>query len=64
MVLEGSQAGILVRATWRKPLGRPRTGCRDYVSRVGWEYLTTPQEELGDVGKDKGAWADLVSLLQ
>ncbi|KAI3365373.1 hypothetical protein L3Q82_010460 [Scortum barcoo] len=32
--------------TGRRPRGRPRTRWRDYVSRVAWERLGVPPEEL------------------
>ncbi|XP_066524927.1 relaxin-3 receptor 1 [Hoplias malabaricus] len=34
------------RPTGRKPRGRPRTRWRDYISRLAWEHLGIPQEEL------------------
>ncbi|KAK0156607.1 LINE-1 reverse transcriptase [Merluccius polli] len=34
------------RPTGRRPRGRPRTRWRDYVSRLAWERLGIPQEEL------------------
>ncbi|KAI3369821.1 hypothetical protein L3Q82_024647 [Scortum barcoo] len=35
--------------TGRRPYGRPRTCWRDYVSRVAWEHLGVPPEELEEV---------------
>ncbi|KAK0142873.1 putative uncharacterized transposon-derived protein F52C9.6 [Merluccius polli] len=37
------------RPTGRRPRGRPRTRWRDYVSRLAWERLGIPQEELAEV---------------
>ena len=34
------------RPTGRRPRGRPRTRWRDYVSRLAWERLGVPPEEL------------------
>ncbi len=34
------------RPTGRRPRGRPRTPWRDYVSRLAWERLGVPPEEL------------------
>ena len=33
----------------RRPRGRPRTRWRDYVSRLAWEHLGVPPEELEEV---------------
>ncbi|KAI3361733.1 hypothetical protein L3Q82_002088 [Scortum barcoo] len=35
--------------TGRRPRGRPRTRWRDYVSRLAWERLGVPPEELEEV---------------
>ena len=35
--------------TGKRPRGRPRTHWRDYVSRLAWERLGVPQEELVEV---------------
>ncbi|KAI3353686.1 hypothetical protein L3Q82_004835 [Scortum barcoo] len=35
--------------TGRRPRGRPRTRWRDYVSRLAWERLGIPPEELEEV---------------
>ncbi|KAK0141016.1 Thimet oligopeptidase [Merluccius polli] len=37
------------RPTGRRPRGRPRTRWRDYVSRLAWERLGIPQEELAEL---------------
>ncbi|KAK0130608.1 putative uncharacterized transposon-derived protein F52C9.6 [Merluccius polli] len=37
------------RPTGRRPQGIPRTRWRDYVSRLAWERLGIPQEELDEV---------------
>jgi len=42
LLLEVLQA----RTTGRRPWGRPRTHCRDYISNLVWEDLGIPQEEL------------------
>ncbi|KAI3373866.1 hypothetical protein L3Q82_021979 [Scortum barcoo] len=42
--------------TGRRPSGRPRTRWRDYVSRLAWERLGIPPEELEEVsGANSGA---------
>ena len=41
------------RSTRRKPQGRPRTRWRDYVSRLAWECLGIPWEELEWLGRGK-----------
>ncbi|KAI3367063.1 hypothetical protein L3Q82_009264, partial [Scortum barcoo] len=42
--------------TGRRPRGRPRTRWRDYVSRLAWERLGVPLEELEEVsGEDFAA---------
>ncbi|KAK0145686.1 hypothetical protein N1851_015405 [Merluccius polli] len=40
------------RPTGRRPRGRPRTRWRDYVSRLAWERLGIPQEELAEGGAE------------
>ncbi|KAI3363623.1 hypothetical protein L3Q82_001260 [Scortum barcoo] len=39
--------------TGRRPRGRPRTRWRDYVSRLAWERLGIPPEELEEVSGEK-----------
>ena len=41
------------RPTGRSPLERPRTGWRDYVSRLAWERLGIPPEELNEVAGER-----------
>jgi len=40
------------RPTGRRPQGRPRKRWRDYVSRLAWERLGVPPEELEEVAGD------------
>ncbi len=51
------------RPTGRRPRGRPRTRWRDYVSRLAWERLGVPPEELEDVSREREVWASLLRLL-
>ena len=53
------------RPTGRRSWGRPRTLCgeRDYVSRLAWERLRIPQEELDEVAGEREVWASLLRLL-
>ncbi|KAK0143194.1 Craniofacial development protein 2 [Merluccius polli] len=51
------------RPTGRRPRGRPRTRWRDYVSRLAWEHLGIPQEELAEVAGEREVWASLLRLL-
>ncbi|KAI3372674.1 hypothetical protein L3Q82_023135, partial [Scortum barcoo] len=44
-------------------LGRPRTRWRDYVSRLAWERLGIPPEELEEVSGVREVWASLLRLL-
>ncbi|KAK7906634.1 hypothetical protein WMY93_015246 [Mugilogobius chulae] len=48
----GRLPGEVFRAcpTGRRPRGRPRTRWRDYVSRLAWERLGIPPEELAETG--------------
>ena len=46
-----------------RPRGRPRTRWRDYVSRLAWERLGIPQEELDQVAGEREVWASLLRLL-
>ncbi|KAK0155726.1 Retrovirus-related Pol polyprotein from type-1 retrotransposable element R2 [Merluccius polli] len=43
--------------------GRPRTRWGDYVSRLAWERLRIPQEELDEVAGEREVWASLLRLL-
>ena len=38
---------VRARSTWWRPLGRPRTRWRDYVSQLAWERLRIPSERTG-----------------
>jgi exonuclease III len=51
------------RPTGRRPRGRPRTRWRDYVSRLAWERLGIPPEELAQVAGERDVWASLLKLL-
>ena len=51
------------RPTGRRPRGRPRTRWRDYVSRLAWERLGIPWEELDEVAAEREVWASLLRLL-
>ena len=51
------------RPTGRRPRGRRRTCWRDYVSRLAWECLGIPQEELDEVAGEREVWASLLRLL-
>ena len=51
------------RPTGRRPRGRPRTRWRDYVSRLAWERLGVPPEELEEVAGERGVWASLLRLM-
>ncbi|CAM4686377.1 unnamed protein product [Leuciscus chuanchicus] len=51
------------RPTGRRPRGRPRTRWRDYVSRLAWERLGVPPEELEEVSRERGVWASRLRLL-
>ncbi|KAK7925336.1 hypothetical protein WMY93_007646 [Mugilogobius chulae] len=61
----GRLPGEVFRAcpTGRRPRGRPRTRWRDYVSRLAWERLGIPPEELAEVCGDREVWASLLRLL-
>ncbi|TWW65231.1 hypothetical protein D4764_21G0001310 [Takifugu flavidus] len=49
--------------TGRRPRGRPRTRWRDYLSRLAWERLGVPPEELMEVARERAFWASLLKLL-
>ncbi len=51
------------RPTGRRPRGRPRTRWRNYVSRLAWERIGVPQEELEEVSREREIWASLLRLL-
>ncbi|KAK3514658.1 hypothetical protein QTP70_021570 [Hemibagrus guttatus] len=47
----------------KRPRGRPRTRWRDYVSRLTWERLGIPPEELEEVPGKREVWTSLLRLL-
>ncbi|KAK3561732.1 hypothetical protein QTP86_012988 [Hemibagrus guttatus] len=51
----GRLPGEVFRAcpTGKRPRGRPRTRWRDYVSRLAWERLRVPPEELEEVSGER-----------
>ena len=51
------------RPTGRRPRGRPRTRWRDYISRLAWERLGVPQNELESVAGEREAWVGLLGRL-
>ncbi|TWW64289.1 hypothetical protein D4764_03G0012970 [Takifugu flavidus] len=59
------QIGAAVMRTLhrRRPPGRPRTHWRDYVSRLVWEHLGIPSDELEEVAGEREVWASLLRLL-
>uniref|UniRef100_A0A3Q3XBL8 RING-type domain-containing protein n=1 Tax=Mola mola TaxID=94237 RepID=A0A3Q3XBL8_MOLML len=59
----GRLPGEVLRAcpSGRRPRGRPRTSWRDYISRLAWERLGVPPEELVEVA---GGGAGGISLLR
>ncbi|KAK3562555.1 hypothetical protein QTP86_002034 [Hemibagrus guttatus] len=61
----GCLPGEVFRAcpTGKRPRGRPRTRWRDYVSRLAWEHLGVPPEELEEVSGEREVWASLLRLL-
>ncbi|TWW69275.1 hypothetical protein D4764_18G0000810 [Takifugu flavidus] len=61
----GRHPGEVFRAcpSGRRPPGRPRTRWRDYVSRLVWERLGIPPDELEEVAGEREVWASLLRLL-
>ena len=51
------------RPTGRRPRGRPRTRWRDHISRLAWERLGIPPEELMEVAGERAVWASLLRSL-
>ncbi|TWW64917.1 hypothetical protein D4764_22G0005640 [Takifugu flavidus] len=49
--------------TGRRPRGLPRTRWRNYISRLAWELLGVPPEELMEVAGERAVWASLLKLL-
>ncbi|TWW81724.1 hypothetical protein D4764_01G0015390 [Takifugu flavidus] len=60
--IERSQLGGVLDMSHR-PRGRPRTRWRDYISRLAWERLGVPPEELMEVAGERAVWASLLKLL-
>ncbi|TWW71143.1 hypothetical protein D4764_17G0006260 [Takifugu flavidus] len=61
----GRLPGEVFRAcpSGRRPPGRPRTCWRDCVSRLVWERLGIPPDELEEVAGEREVWASLLRLL-
>ncbi|TWW73562.1 hypothetical protein D4764_15G0009560 [Takifugu flavidus] len=61
----GRLPGEVFRAcpSGRRPPGRPRTRWKDYVSRLAWERLGIPPDELEEVAGEREVWASLLRLL-
>ncbi|KAF7652554.1 hypothetical protein LDENG_00095270 [Lucifuga dentata] len=51
------------RPTGKRSRGRPRTRWRNYISRLAWEHLGVPQEELEGLAGDREVRTGLLSLL-
>ncbi|KAK3537233.1 hypothetical protein QTP70_003994 [Hemibagrus guttatus] len=62
---QGRLPGEVFRACplGKRPRGRPRTRWGDYVSRLAWERLGGPPEELEEVSGEREVWASLLRLL-
>ncbi|TWW76618.1 hypothetical protein D4764_12G0000080 [Takifugu flavidus] len=61
----GRLPGEVFRAcpSGKRPPGRPRTRWRDYVSRLAWECLGIPPDELEEVAGEREVWDSLLRLL-
>ncbi|TWW61317.1 hypothetical protein D4764_05G0014070 [Takifugu flavidus] len=61
----GRLPGEVFRAcpSGKRPPGRPRTRWRDYVSRLAWERLGIPPDELEEVAGEREVWDSLLRLL-
>jgi len=46
-----------------RPRGRPRTRWRDYISRLAWERLGIPKNELENVAGEREVFVNLLGLL-
>ncbi|KAL7876407.1 hypothetical protein AOLI_G00113700 [Acnodon oligacanthus] len=51
------------RPTEIRPQGHSRTHSRDYISKLAWERLGVPGNELEDVAEDRVIWDSLLSQL-
>ncbi|TWW60988.1 hypothetical protein D4764_05G0010780 [Takifugu flavidus] len=47
----------------RRPLGRPRTRWRDYVSQLVWEHLGISPDVLEELAREREVWVSLLRLL-
>ncbi|TWW73546.1 hypothetical protein D4764_15G0009400 [Takifugu flavidus] len=47
----------------RRPCGWPRTRGKHYISRLAWEWLGVPPEELMKVAGERAVWASFLKLL-
>jgi len=50
-------------SNWDETRGRARTRWRDYISRLAWERLGIPQNELVNVADEREVWVSLLGLL-
>ena len=54
--------GVLGMPVQEDTWGRPRTHWRDYISRLAWECLGFPTEELLEVTGERNVWISLLRL--
>ena len=54
---------LLARANGRKPVGRPRTRCTNYIEDFGWSRLGPHSSKMMDVIEDREAWRRNFELL-
>jgi len=54
--------GVPGMSHWEETRGRPRTLWRNYVSRLAWELLGVPPEEMEEVSRKREVWASQLRL--
>ena len=51
---------FLARPTGRRPQGRPMARWRDCISKLVWECIGIPQNELENVAGEREVWVSLL----
>ena len=54
---------LFAKANGRRPVGRPRTRCTDYIEDLGWNRLGLRPSEMMEVMEDREVWRLNLELL-
>ena len=54
---------LLAKTNGKRPVGRPRTRCSNYIEDLGWNRLGFYPSEMMDVEEDRDVWGLNFELL-